>query len=52
MRINLASSNGDNVYVEQMHFYVTAAAMPHSCREIVAGGGGGDAAEAEGAHDQ
>jgi hypothetical protein len=48
VRLNLASSNGGTVYVEQMHFYVTAGTLPHPCREIQAGGDGGD--EALGGH--
>jgi hypothetical protein len=49
VRLNLASSNEGTVYVEQMHFYVTAAAMPHNCREIQAGGDSGEPV-GEGAH--
>lgn len=48
VQLNLASSGGSDVYVEQMHFYVSAAFLPHGCREIEAGANGG--AEAESAH--
>jgi hypothetical protein len=41
VRLNLASSNEGTVYVEQMHFYVSAAFMSHGCRHIEAGAGGG-----------
>lgn len=43
VRLNLASSGGSDVYVEQMHFYVSAAYLPHNCTEIEAGDGGGEA---------
>lgn len=51
VELRLASGNDDGtVYVEQMHFYVNAAYLPHGCSEIEAGGGGGDEAVGAGGH--
>jgi hypothetical protein len=37
VKLRLASSEGGDVYVEQMHFYVNATFMPHGCEEIATG---------------
>lgn len=48
VRLRLASSNGGDVFVEQMHFFVSTSRMAHACQEIEAGAGDEAAAAGHG----